>query len=61
MSLVMVKIRAADPSLTDVEAVRWEGCQLNLGIWPLPYNRCKQDLLADEEWIAWHREVRGRW
>lgn len=56
LAKILVKMRGPEPTLTEIEAVRWEKYQLNLlDIWALAFNRRKRDLLAYEEWIAWDR------
>lgn len=56
LAQILVKMRSADPVLTDVEAVQWEMYQLNLlDVWALAYNRHERDLLASDQWLAWDR------
>jgi len=52
---IMVKMRGADPQLSNIEAVRWEKYQLNLlDIWAMAFNRFQRDLLAVDQWNAWN-------
>ena len=51
---ILVKMRADNPRLTEVEAVRWEKYQLNLlDIWAMAFMRHEAGLLAGNQWKAW--------
>ena len=53
---ILVKMRSDNPTLTEVEAVRWEKYQLNLlDTWALAYNRHERGLLAPQQWNEWDR------
>jgi hypothetical protein len=54
---VLVNMRGDDSQLTEIEAVRCEKQPLNLlDIWPPGFMRYQRDLLAQEQWDAWHND-----
>ena len=49
-------MRAENPTLTEIEAIRWEKYQLNLlDTWTLAYNRHERGLIASQQWKEWYR------
>ena len=56
LAAILLKMREENPSLTEIEAVRWEKYQLNLlDTWALAYNRHERGLLAPQQWNDWDR------
>ena len=54
MAEILVKKRKGDTPLSEVEAVRWEKCELNLlDIWAMAFTRHQRELLSNEQWTAW--------
>jgi hypothetical protein len=56
LAAILAKMRGENPTLSEVEAIRWEKYQLNLlDTWALAYNRYERGLLAPQQWNEWDR------
>ena len=56
LAAILAKMREENPTLTEIEAIRWEKYQLNLiDTWALAYNRQERGLLAPQQWNEWDR------
>ena len=56
LAAILAKMRTENPTLSEIEAIRWEKYQLNLlDIWALAYNRHERGLLATQQWKEWDR------
>ena len=59
LARIRTKLRNGSESLSDIEVVQWQAFHAQmLDVWGMTFNRHKQGLLAEDQWIGWNRYLR---